>query len=426
MSGAAAPVGRVSAAEAVTLTLAGVQPLSSELVQLSQALGRVLAEDVASPVTLPPWDNAGMDGYAVLAADVDTATPEHPVALPVAETVPAGGFPAHGLERGTAVRVMTGAPVPSGADSVVRVEDTDGGAVRVRIFGARDAGRNVRPRGEDVKAGAVALAAGTPLGAAQLALLAAVGTARVPVHRRPRVAVLASGNELVMLEQFDEVRAGRRIVSSNSYALEALVRSCGGEPVPLGIAADTVESLVAHLERATGCDLVLTSAGISVGEHDHLRRAVAALGGTVRFWRARMRPGGPVAAGTLYGTPWIGLPGNPVSTLVTFELLARPALRRLAGYRRLFRRPVPVTLAGDGAAVAPGLAHFLRVALEWGEDGSATARLAGPQGSGLVSSMARADALLMVPEGQARVEPGGRYAALLLGEEAGMVERMAW
>ncbi len=374
----------------------------------------MLAEDVRSPLALPPWDNASMDGYAVRASDVRGASKAQAVRLRVVGTIAAGEGGSRHVGPGEAIRIMTGAPVPKGADSVVRVEDTDGGTENVQLFADRDSLRNVRPRGEDLTTGDTAVASGTPLGPAHLGLLAAVGRAEVRVHRRARVAVLASGDELVDVDRFDEVLAGTKIVTSNSYSLHAAVREAGGVPVPLGVVRDDPAAL---RERLAGCDcdFLLTTGGVSVGAFDHTRPVMAELGLTPRFWRVRIRPGGPIAFGSLRGTPWLGLPGNPVSTLVTFELFARPALRRMHGLALPFRRPVRVRVA-EAVTIGAPLVHFLRAAIVDGDDGP-VARLTGPQGSGLLTSMARADALLIVPPTRMRIEPGEFVDALMLRDD---------
>ena len=420
----------LSVEEASAHVLAHVRTLGSERVPLREALGRVLAEDAVSRVTLPPWHNSAMDGYAVHAADVELAARERPVLLEVIETIAAGAQPTRAIGVGQAARIMTGAPVPAGCDTVIRVEDTDGGADRVHVFDARDAGKNVRPSGEDVRAGDVALVAGTVLDAAQLGVLASIGMPTVSVVRRPRVAIVGSGDELVDLDQFDEVLAGRRIVSSNSYTLDALVRACGAEPVVVGVAADTPDALRAMLRSAMDarCDLLLTSAGVSVGEHDHTRAVLAELGATPGIWRVRMRPGAPLGFGMIdHGgmpLPWLGLPGNPVSAMVTFELFARPALLRMGGHARIFRRAVTAVLDEPVSTAAP-LTHFLRATLRTESDGVLHARLTGPQGSGLLSSMARADALLVVPEGVRDVAAGETLRAIVLREHALGTEHLA-
>lgn len=396
--------------EAMERVVAGVARLGAERLPAAHARGRVLAAPVRSPVNLPPWNNSAMDGYAVRSADVARV----PVTLRVVETVAAGAFPSRAPGPGEATRIMTGAPVPEGADSVIRVEDTDGGRDRVVIRDNRDAGRNVRPAGEDVRAGTDVLAAGAVLGAAQLGLLAAVGATEVDVTRQPRVAILSTGDELVPPDRFAEVVAGRKIVSSNGVTLRALVLDSGGEPVDLGIAADTRDSLRAHLERAEGADLLLTSGWNSVGEFDYVRAVLAERGAALDFWRVRMRPGAPIGFGRIGATAWIGLPGNPVSTMVTFELFARPVIRKMRGHAAPFPATVPVVL-GEAVSVGADLTHFLRVALAR-DAGRLVARLTGNQSSGVLSSMARADALLVLPRGVRDAPAGATLRAIPLGD----------
>jgi molybdopterin molybdotransferase len=390
-----------------------------ETVPLEQALGRVLAQDVVSHVALPPWDNAGMDGYAVRRADVVGASAASPRSLPVVGTSMAGADPTAlpWVQPGTALRIMTGAPLPPGADAVVRVEDTDGGETVVCISADRDlAGNaNVRPRGEDIESGRVLFAAGTSIRAAHLGALASVGTAQVAVHRAPRVTIVASGDELVLLDRFAEVEAGQRIVSSSSYALPALLRSAGAEVTMAPLVSDSPEALVAALGDAldAGCDLLITTGGVSVGAHDFTRGALDALGGVQRFWRARIRPGGPIGTGMVRDVPWLGLPGNPVSTHVTGVLFAWPLIRQLGGHKAVCHVKLPVRMMDGANTVAP-LTHFLRVTLAAAADGVLEARLAGGQGSNLVRTMALADALLVVPETVERVDPGMLLHAILL------------
>jgi molybdopterin molybdotransferase len=388
--------------------------MDAESTSIELALGRVLAEDVTSPLALPPWDNASMDGYAVRSEDVRSARPDAPCLLRVVGTIAAGSSSAHVLGADEAMRIMTGAPVPAGADSVVRVEDTDAGESTVRVFSDRDVLRNVRPRGEDIAKGDVAVARGTELHPAHLGFLASVGRSSVQVHRRPRVAVLASGDELVDVDRFDEVLAGAKIVTSNSYTLQAAVRQAGGEPVSLGTVGDDPVALRERLV-SRDCDMLLTTGGVSVGAFDFTRSVLAELGVTMRFWRVRIRPGAPIGFGLLRGTPWVGLPGNPVSTLVTFELFVRPAIRRMQGHSLLFRRRVRVRVAEAITIHAP-LTHFLRARLSVSDTGY-SARLTGPQGSGLLSSMAHADALLVVPPERGRIEPGEEVDALVLRDD---------
>ncbi|HET7583651.1 MAG TPA: gephyrin-like molybdotransferase Glp [Gemmatimonadaceae bacterium] len=408
--------------EASARILSDVVPLPPERVPLLDALGRVLATAVRSPVTIPAWDNSGMDGYALRAADIADASAEHPVTLRVAETVAAGEFPSRAVEAGSATRIMTGAPIPEGADTVVRVEDTDGGVETVTVRSARDAHCNIRPRGEDVREGDEVLPAGAVLGPAQIGVLSAAGAASVDVYRRPRVAFLGSGDEVVDLDRYAEVIAGRKILSSNSYTLHTMIVTAGGTPVNLGTARDDPADLRERLTRARGADLLVTTAGVSVGAFDYTRDVLRDLGAEMRFWKVRMRPGAPIGFGMVHGAPWIGLPGNPVSTMVTFELFVRPVIRRMCGETRIFPRTVPVRLE-EPVSTSSGLVHFLRAIVTPQADGTFSARLTGPQGSGILSSMAKANALIVVPEERTHNAAGDELRAILLGESAGLTDR---
>jgi molybdopterin molybdotransferase len=381
---------------------------------LDDALGSVLAEDVVSPLDIPAWTNSAMDGYAARGEDVRGASDSHPVRLKVVEHVPAGRFPTRTIRAGECARIFTGAPLPEGADSVIRQEDTDQGAETVTIVKDRDVGVNTRRVGEDIRKGTTVLKEATELGPAQLGVLASLAVAHPLVYRRPRIAILGSGDEIVDVDQPEEILSGRKIASSNTHTLVALVRQTGGEPVNLGIAADTPESLREHLSRALDCDLLVTTAGISVGEHDYVRAVLDELGATHRFWKLRMRPGAPVGFGLVGEVPWIGLPGNPVSTMVTFELFVRPAIRKMMGHERVFRRSVPVR-AAEPISLKPKLQHFLRGIVTEGPNGPET-RLTGPQGSGILTSMVRANALLVIPEGQHETPVGAMVQALVLND----------
>jgi molybdopterin molybdotransferase len=414
----------LSVQEASAQILDAIERLAPERVPLLDALGRVLATPAVASYTLPHWDNSAMDGYAVRADDVSAASETAPASLRVLETVAAGAFPNVPVRAGEATRIMTGAPLPEGADTVVRVEDTDGGIERVVIRNGRDARKNIRPRGEDFLDGDTVLPAGTVLAPAQLGVLASLGCASVDVYRRPVVAIAGSGDELVDLDRFHEVLSGKRIVASNSYTLSALVRQSGGVALNLGNAADTPESLRALLGNTRGADLIVTSAGASVGEFDYTRQVLESLGAELRFWRVRMRPGAPIGFGMLGPTPWLGLPGNPVSAMVTFELFVRPVIRRMLGHTRLFRRKVPVVLE-EPVSIGAKLTHFLRAVVRVRDDGTLSARLTGPQGSGILTSMAKANALLVVPHDVPRAEAGALLNALMLSEDAELSEAFA-
>jgi molybdopterin molybdotransferase len=406
--------GPLGAAEAAGRILLDVRRQPALRLPLDDALDGVLAEDVVSPLDIPAWTNSAMDGYAARGEDVRGATESKPVRLRVIEQIPAGRFPTRRIGRGECARIFTGAALPEGADSVIRQEDTDLGSQTVAILKDRDVGINTRLFGEDIRKGSTVLKAGSELGPAQLGVLASLAVAHPLVYRRPRVAILGSGDEIVDVDQPEEILSGRKTASSNTHTLMALVRQTGGEPVNLGIAADTPESLREHLSRARDCDLLVTTAGISVGEHDYVRSVLEELGATQRFWKLRMRPGAPVGFGLLGEVPWIGLPGNPVSTMVTYELFVHPAIRKMMGHERVFRRAVPVRMT-EPISLKPKLQHFLRGIVTPGPSGP-EARLTGPQGSGILTSMVRANALLVIPEGQHETPVGATVQALILND----------
>src|ERR1041385_2091827 len=409
--------------EAARLILEHIAPLPAARRPLREALDRVLAGDVKSPIDLPAWDNSAMDGYAARAVEVESAPPDQTVALEGIEAAAPGQFPTKPIGPGQVTRIFTGAPLPAGADTVVRQEDTEPAeSGRITVVTGRDARKNVRYRGEDIRKGDVVLGAGTPLAPAQLGVLASIAHATPLVHDAPRVAFMGSGDEIVDLDRADDILAGRKVATSNSYTLHALIRRTGAVPVDLGLATDTKESLREHLAGARGTDLLVTTAGVSVGEHDFVREVLTDLGAEIKLWRIAMRPGAPVGFGLLGGKPWIGLPGNPVSAMVTFELFVRPAIRRLLGHRLPFRRTVSVCV-GEPITLGPKLRHFLRAVVQpEGEGGALTARLTGPQGSGILTSMARANALLIVPEARPGVAGGETLSALLLDDPHHVVE----
>jgi molybdopterin molybdotransferase len=415
------PLPAAEAARRILAALARQPPLR---VPLDDALGSVLAEDVISPLDIPAHTNSAMDGYAARADDVHGASPDSPRRLRVIESIPAGRFPAKVIGPGECARIFTGAPLPDGADSVIRQEDTDGGVEEVEIRRDRDAGVNVRKAGEDLRRGELALPARTELGPARLGVLASLAVAHPLVYRRPRVGIMGGGDEIVDIDRPEEILSGRKVASSNTHTLLALVRQAGGEPVNLGLAADSPDSVREHLLRGLDCDLLVTSAGISVGEHDHLRSVLEQLGVKLGFWKLRMRPGAPVGFGILRGIPWIGLPGNPVSTMVTFELFVRPAIRFMMGHPLPFRRTVTVRLA-EPVTLGPKLQHFLRAVVSPGADGVLEVRLTGPQGSGILTSMVKANALLVIPEGQHETPAGSAGKALLL-EDPHHVQAPPW
>jgi len=393
--------------EARARALALASPLPPEWARLEDALGRALGAEVLAQRTLPPWDNSAMDGYAVRSADLTGALP---VRLAVGETIHAGATPRLELRSGICARIMTGAPLPAGADAVVMQERTrpaqgaEGPAVE--ILEAVAPGNFVRPRGEDARAGEPLLARGTPLGIPELGLLTAQGLLTVPVPRRPRVAILSTGDELC---RADEPPEGR-IVDTNAPALALAVTRAGGLPTLLGIARDTQQEVSARLADAQGFDVVLTSAGVSVGERDFVKSALQEQGVELNFWRVAIKPGKPLAVGRRGNTLYFGLPGNPTSSLVTFELFVRPVLRRLLGHTDVEPPRVSGRLEGE-LRKAPGLAHYIRVAASWRE-GELWARPLATQTSGALRSAASATHLLHFPRESSSLAHGAHIVLL--------------
>ena len=392
--------------EAQTKILDRIRTLDAERVPLREAAGRVAAESVASGLDLPPWDNSAMDGYAVRSAEVAPGSE-----LPVALDLPAGSASGQRLPEAAAARITTGAPLPEGADAVVPVEDTTGPAgegrfaelgERVRFDVRPQPGDHVRRRGEDVRRGAVVLEPGDVVRSARIALLATVGRGEVAVVRRPRVAIVSTGDELV-----DVDRAGTpdRIVNGNAHGLAAQIAAAGGDPRPLPIAPDEPAAIRASIRAALEHDAVVTIGGVSVGPRDHVREALRDAGVELVFWRAAIRPGGPVAFGaTSDGRPVFGLPGNPVSAHVTFELFARPALRRMAGHARCFRRPLRARLT-EAVSTRPEKAYYLRARIDPDGEGW-LATPVGAQGSAILTGLAAADGLAIVPLGVSDLAAG--------------------
>jgi len=394
-------VAPLSVEQALEIVLARFAPLEAEEVPLSAALGRVLAEDVIAGEDLPPFDHAAMDGYAVRGEEVAAARREAPVRLRVAGEIAAGAAAALELQPGTAMRIMTGAPLPLGADTVVPLEQTDAGETEmaaraswVRVFAPIPLGQNIRRAGEDVRWGERVLERGIPLRPAEVGLLASLGRPHVLVGRRPRVAILPTGDELV---EPDCPLSPGKIRSSNAYALYAQVRQCGGEPLPLPIARDRFRDIAARIDRALArqADLLITTGGVSTGEYDLMKKVLAKRGRIV-FWRVQMQPGRPLLFGEVEGLPVLGLPGNPVSAMVGFVLFARPAILKMQGQRALRKPEIEAVLLADAPAHADRR-RYLRAIVEE-EGGRYTARLTGPQGSGILSSMVRANGLAMIPE----------------------------
>ncbi|MCI0399516.1 MAG: molybdopterin molybdotransferase MoeA [Chloroflexi bacterium] len=407
----------LTVAEALQAVLAGVSVLPAESIPLLPALGRVLAGPVVAQDSLPPFANSSMDGYALRAADLVGASRERPATLRVVADIAAGAVWEAHLGEGTAARIMTGAPLPAGADAVVPVEETNEPwrdperplPGQIEVYRPVNPGDYVRWPGEDIQADEVVLPAGHVLRPQEIGVLAALGVAQVQVVRRPRVGILATGDELIGVEE--PLRPGK-IRNSNGYAQAAQVLAMGAELVALGVAGDTEADVRAKLQRGleAGVDLFVSSAGVSVGAYDVVK-AVLEQEGNVTFWRVRMRPGKPLAYGRYGGVPYLGLPGNPVSAMVSFERFARPAIRKMAGHTTLERPQVQVVMQEE--IRSDGRESYLRAIVTRGPAGY-QATTTGGQGSHIMTSLVKANALVIVPEGVTVVAAGERLAAMMI------------
>ncbi len=396
--------------EALERILNEIGRLEPETMALPEALGRVLAQSIASQEEVPPFANSAMDGYALRSDDTQAASARAPRRLRLVGTVQAGSVAERPVGAGEAMRILTGAPVPPGANAVIQQELTQIGEGWIEVQQPVVAGNNVRHPGEDIRRGTLVLQEGAVLGPSEIGVLASLGVAAVNVYRRPVVSILATGDELV--EIHESLRPGQ-IRNSNSYLVAAAVTLAGGIPRPLGIARDQVEELRTKLLAAEEADLIITSGGVSVGDYD-LVKDILRERGVIDFWRVNLKPGKPLAFGRLGGTPLLGLPGNPVSAAVTFELFARPVLRKMQGFTRLLRPIVQVRLL-DGIQEASNRRHYVRAHVEWREGGF-VATTTGRQDSHILSSMLGANALLVIPEGSPPMQPGEMAQAMLLVE----------
>jgi molybdopterin molybdotransferase len=414
----------ISVEEALEKVLSCVDILETEEALLLESMGQVLAEDIISHIDIPPLDNAAMDGYALKANDTLGASGQSPRILRVIDTVIAGSISQREVTPGTAIRIMTGAPVPEGADSVIRFEDTDearrqgSDTVEIGILCEVKPGLNIRRAGEDITRGATVLRKGTVLRPAEVGVLASLGMSKVNVVRRPVVAVLATGNELVHIDQ--PLPPGK-IYNSNTYSIASLVKRYGGVPKIIGIAFDSEASLLDKLRHGLDADMLITSGGVSAGDYDMVKD-VLANEGEITFSTVRMKPGKPLAFGTLKGVdkngnsrrvPHLGLPGNPVSSMVTFELFARPAMLKMMGKKNLAKSVVEAVLE-EPAVNIDGRRLYIR-AIVTKSDGQYHAHLTGPQGSGILTSMSLANGLVIVPEDTTGAKAGETVKVILLG-----------
>ena len=407
----------ISADQALQIVLENAASLGVERIPIVDALGRVLAENIRSPRDIPGFDNSAMDGYAVRAADLATASETKRVKLGVIETIGAGQMPTRRVSQGQAVRTMTGAPVAEGADAIIPVERTRGTGDQVEFLAAAETGAFIRPRGEDLRLGELVMSASKILTPADLGMLASVNRAMVEVIRRPRVAIVATGDELV---DVDQPPSAAQVVNSSAYALAGAVREAGSEPAILKVARDDAREIRERLAEAMTFDAVLSTGGVSVGQFDHVKGALDELGMRQLFHGVAQKPGRPLKFGTVGYRPIFGLPGNPVSTLVCFYLYARPALLKMSGRRRV-GLPRVEARCGVDIKTSKDLTEFVRVKLEPHSDGW-IATPTGSQGSGILSSLSRADGLLIGPSTETILKQGAQAIVLLLGAGAGAAD----
>jgi len=412
----------ISVDQALDQILSSVAVLEAEPAPILETMGQVLAEDIYATFDIPPLDNSAMDGYAVRSEDTAGASPQSPRLLRVVDTVMAGSISEREVVPGTAIRIMTGAPIPRGADAVARFEITDAAqrkdATReVAILAEIKAGNDLRRAGEDIAKGARVLGKGTLIRPAEVGVLASLGRPEVAVIRRPRVAILVTGNELV---DINKLLPRGKIYDSNTYSLAALVRRYGGIPQVLGLASDSEDLMRAKLNQSLDADMLITTGGVSMGDFDVVKDVLAREGELV-FWRVRMRPGNPLAFGRIKGRSkegvakeivHLGLPGNPVSVMVTFEVFARPAMLKMMGRENL-AKPMIEAIIEEPIANDGGFRIFARAIVEE-RNGQYFARLTGPQGSGILTSMSRANGLVVVTEDRLRVEKGETVPVMML------------
>jgi len=409
----------LSVEQALEQILGHVDVLEEEEKPILGCLGQVLAEDIYSAINIPPLDNSAMDGYAVRSEDTNGASPQSPRFLRVIDTVTPGSTSRYEVEPGTAIRIMTGAPIPKGADAVVRFENTDEAqhkesSGKVGILCKVNAGLDIRRAGEDITKGSMVLSKGTVLRPSEIGVLASLGHSRVRVIRRPVVTILATGDEIVDINQ---PLPEAKIYNSNTYSVAALVLRYGGIPRILGIASDSEDSLMAKLHRGQDADMLITTGGVSFGDYDVVKDVLLKEGKIV-FWRVRLRPGKPLAFGIVKGTnatrniPYLGLPGNPVSTMVTFEVFVRPAILKMMGRKNL-TKPTVEAIVEEPIVNEDGRRVFARAIVERrGEQ--YFARPTGPQGSGILTSMTLANGLAIVPEDKPEVKAGDRVQVMML------------
>ncbi len=399
----------ISVEDALNQILEVIVPLGREKVSILDSIGRVIDEDIYANRNIPPRDNSAMDGYAIRWEDTRGASISKPAILKVIEDIPAGTIPRMSVGTGESSRIMTGAPIPDGANAVVRVEDTEKDGQRVKVFVKAKEGQDIRPAGEDVREEELVISQGNVVRPAEIGMLAALGRSFISVYQRPLIAVVATGDELV---DIDEYPTSWQIISSNSYSIAAQIIDCGAIPLQIGIAKDKRDDLVSKFKAALRADIIVSSGGVSVGDYDLVKDVMNEVGNQMKFWQVAMRPGKPLAFGSMNGIPVFGLPGNPVSSMVSFEQFVRPSILKMMGHRNLFRRIVRATLKDD-ITKKKGTRHFIRARVNY-ENGRYFATITGEQGSGILKSMVMANGLIILPEYAASVKKGEKVSIQLI------------
>jgi molybdopterin molybdotransferase len=395
--------------EAREIILSKIATKGVEKVSLDNALGRILAEDIVSRRNNPPMDNSAMDGYAVITADIQSATPENPVKLEVVEHVPAGAVAKGTLKSQQAIRIMTGAPIPPGADAVLMQEDTDKNGSGIFAKDKTEVGENIRLAGEDVKEGDIVIKKGVAITPSQIGMMAVVGRSNIYVSQQPTVAILSTGDEIIEL---DGNPTGPCIYNSNGYMLAAQIRSAGGIPCYLGVAKDDEKDLMEKFDWALKCDIVVSSGGVSVGDYDLVKATLDKMGNEMAFWKVAMKPGKPLAFGKIGEVPIFGLPGNPVSSFVSFEQFARPAIKKMMGAKEILPRTVQAKLTRT-LHKKTGRLHFMSAVVSW-DSGEYTVAPAQQQGSGVLKSTVHANGLLVFPLEKDELKSGELVTVQLL------------
>lgn len=411
----------ISVEEALKTILVKFRPIGLEKIYILDGRGRVIAENIFSPRNIPSADNSAMDGYAVKYADTRVASRNKSIRLKVIEDIPAGRIARKKVNRGEAARIMTGAVIPKGADAVVRQEDTQKDGKSVIIYVTAEKAENIRFAGEDVRKGELVIRKGSALRPADIGMLAALGKSSLSVYRKPRVAIISTGDELV------DIRTNPgpgRIVNSNSYSIAAQVMECGAEPVMLGIARDRKTDLQKKFGKALEADVIISSGGVSVGDYDFVKNVMGEIGNAMHFWQVAMRPGKPLAFGAIGGVPLFGLPGNPVSAMVSFEQFVRPSLLKMMGHTKIYRQTIKAFCSEEFQKKA-GFRHFIRAVIRREKD-KFVASTTGDQGSGILKSMVWANGLIVMGENKTRIRKGEEVTVQLLDESLSQSESLTF